>query len=323
MRNRRRNKDMERRRKQQRQVMRLAFGALMALVVFAVVWLIWDIQNRRWIMTFEGDRIAVTDYRLFLSFAGGNSDAAMHELKTTLTVMNRANIHGVGATLEELVEMEGFAAMFRQFGVQNDGFDTWYFINDRRIAELLAPQEYVMHRLLDIYVPTAPISEAELAEATAEYVAENLDNYADIETLFIVASAENMEQVLYLLSLGEQSFEEILREYSLLAPPDEDDELETTSMDDLMWQLSLPPESVNQIISLQEGEISTVVETAFDDVLLIAYIYSREDADIAEVEENFRERFEFQARVEIFHEIVEGWVNNANYSINHRVQNAI
>ncbi|MCL2218111.1 MAG: hypothetical protein FWB91_13995 [Defluviitaleaceae bacterium] len=322
------NQELERQLKQRRRLTTTVFVAIAAIVVLAIAWVVWDTQNRRWIMTFEGERIAASDLQ-FLSGISGiemndfGTPMLMDELRGTLQVMNFAEQLGVGLTEEELDELEMMAGWFA-----GDAD----FITHRRIAELMGSWSWswmlggvggqVRERLMDLYVPVYNYDQTEFDEGLQEYIEQRAGFYADLQVKYIVSGDFMDLTEAWMRADAGEDFDELIREFSWVYNPEVG--ISIRDAEDFANVFQLQWEDRAEVMSLQESEISRIVDGSFEgmDAHILVYIYSRED-DIHAAELSFREQFTYWGRVGFFAEMVTEWAEDANYTVHQRALNSL
>lgn len=315
-----RNFEIERRKKQKR---RTFTGVLIVLIILAVVvfcYAIWDMQNRRTIMTFKGTRVATTDFRFFnlMQALQGESpneltrDVAMESLIHTMVVRDRAERHNISVTSDEIAELMQYAADLReQINWQSPG--ALNFISDRRIAELSSI--WGLHeQLMDIYVPGYDIDEFEVEQRLQEHLEASLEFLTEREVKYIASSDFSaLENIRAEFNAG-ADFDALRREHSIFFDP----EVEAT-MD--FWDFLTLYEIWDgwmDMLPLEAGEVSEIFEA--NDTFFLVLIKSRGiDEEVLEEEGVvFRENHIAQRRTEVFAEVLDEWIENAEYTINER-----
>jgi hypothetical protein len=222
----------------------------------------------------------------------------------------------VGLTADEREEMTEMAQMYREwFSQESPG--ALNFITDRRMAELLGV-EHVSDRLMDIYVPTYNVDEVEFSQILADYMEENAHHYAELEAKFIMSGS--FDTLLAVREMAEEGadFDDLVREFCIFY--NDETGVEIIDPQELVWGYSLMGERGDSILNLQEGEISPVISMDAGMALLVQ-MYRRVDGNEEEIAEDVRGRFIMERRHEVFREMVQGWVDTADYSINRRVFN--
>jgi len=328
------NLKIERDLKSRKLISRVIALAVAAVLIAAIGFGIWAAQDARWILRYDGGRVAVADFRMvhWLEFENepGARAAALHSLQAVVALIDRAEMHGVGLTAEERSEAEAAAQEQREWQIAMGGPEATFPISNARMAELFNTVA-ISERLMEIYVPTYDVDEDEFAESWDEYQENSLHNHWDIEILFLVLEDEDRMQEAYEL-VGTMDFEDIFRQFSDWL--DDEDEVETSqltgptgwlgtfeqamlSAEDRELLLELQPGEVSPLISLFEWDQMTGNITNFE---LLVYVVSRDDElDLNEVEAELRERFINARRGEIFSEmVINDWVEEANFRINQR-----
>jgi len=309
-----RNIEIERQKKAKHNMQVGIIAAVIFVIVAALAWVVWDTQSRRWVMTFDGERIAASDYRFMLdmfSMFGDDPAArglAMTELIDALTVINRAERHGVGMT-----EMEHFSlASDMEMQLQ---FMQAYYITPGRAAELLGVGP-VRGRLMEIYIPDVEIDPILFAQGLIEFIDENADSYESFEVKMVVTGSN--EEALRIWATEVEDFDELVREYSIYY--NEELGIHTADARELISEFALDDDEAYSIMNMQEGDRHIV---QVEDYFVVLYMYDRSPPDLDEMEEDFRANFTETQRFEAFNEIVHGWQDELTITINQRAYNAI
>ena len=306
------NIQIEREKKRKRGLQSLGVVAVILVIVAAIGFSVWDNQRSQWIMTFGGDRIATSDFAFMMAQFNmlgdfdGMQELAMDELQNTLTLINRAEAHGVGLTAEEREQLTGEAAMQLQWM----GTD---FISPVRVAELFGTN-HIQPRLMDIYVPadSIEIDPIEFASALVEYMDNHADAYATFEAKYVVV--EDPAEATRIFLTEAENFDDLVREYSIFY--EEEWGVDTLDVRAFAENLMLEGEELDIVLGLQNGERHVVQA---DDLFVVLYIYDRADADLEIVEESFRQQFAHQTRAIAFAEMVQEWRQATPVTINQRV----
>jgi len=303
------NLQIERQKRRKSNIFKAVAVAVVAVIVLALAWSIWDVQNRRWIMTFEGERIATTDlefmttmYTMFME-PDAAKELAMRELLNGLTVMNRAEKHGISLDedeWEDLIEQ----ARGQQMWMQTE------FISYERIAEILS-MSALQEQLTDVYLADFVPDEEELAAELEMYIAGNRINYARKELKHLTVPEVN--DAIRILATEDEDFDDLVREYSMLY----DAEVGVTTMAALgvIEMFGLNEEDADIILNMQEGERHMA---DIGGQFMVLYMDTRADADEAAMEESFREQFTLRQRSEAFNDLIQTWRDEMEYEINQR-----
>jgi len=316
------NLEIERKNKQRRYAFRGVTTLVVLALVAAIVWVAWDARNRGWVMTFDGDRISVSEMQFFSTLFQQNwfdpegREDVLDRMVEVYAAMDRAERLGLGMTDEEYESMLAVVSMNRQMGTIPEG------VTDERAAEIYGLVEFLWPRLRDHYVPEYTLNLADFAEELAEYVENNRDFYADTVVHYI-ASDEflHLEQIraLYGVEAGYEDFDQLIREHSIFYS--EEVGITSASIMDLWREFNIQSFDVQMLLELQEGEVSHVVEAG--GIFLLIYVESRTEAEDSEIEDSFVEQMTEIRREQTFIEIIEQWAVEANYTINRRALNAL
>jgi hypothetical protein len=80
-------------------------------------------------------------------------------------------------------------------------------------------------------------------------------------------------------------------------------------------------EHSDELFALEEGQLSSAIEFGAGEYLLF-FMQERPGIDEEEAEEMFREQLVMERRADMFTEMLDQWVEDANYTINQRALNA-
>lgn len=318
-----RNLEIEKKKKQKQLMFTMVLTCLIVVVVGALGYAVWDIQNRRTIMTFGGERVATTDFRFFhlmndMPAGEAAQEAALDALLMTLVVQEAADRHGLSLTSAEMSELTAQAAEMReQFHFQMPG--ALNFISDRRIAELWSIAEF-FEPLMDIYEPYFEIDEEAFAESIEAAIEEWIIDSATETYVKYIASFDWEEIQAAAALTGEGDFDALVREHSRLFD-EEGEGVEPIDFFDFLSQYNAWAHW-EALSELEPGEVSEVIEV--DGWFFIVQIYSREFDEerkqeiLEEFAESERESLVEEGRWAAFIERLEGWVADADYSVNER-----
>ena len=330
------NLEIERQLQKRKQIFQVIALAVVALLVVIVCVNIWIIRDRRWVMSYDGGRVATSDFRAVFDLEmQGSPDpaaraAALGSLQQIIALIDRAEYHGVALTPEEREEAEEGMDAWRQFERQNWGFDIMGYISNARLAELFTTGPLVQ-RLIDIYVPveSVDVDEAEFAELFEEYIAENIYNHMNMQVLILdTFTLEDIEEAYALVDT--MDFEDIVMQF-VEGFGDEEEEVmpEPMPIMNLLGHLDdmgLSSEDREHLLYLEAGEVSRIIAFYEDGepiFYLLVKMVSREEPDLDAVEADFRSDYIDERRHERFVELVEQWTEEANFVVNERGYNSV
>lgn len=284
---------------------------VLLVIVAAIAWFVWDTHSQGWVMRFEGTRISVSDYNLKLAM-WGDEDHAINALVQALTLLERANNAGVGFSDSELEEMRFATHMNLQFS----GLD--HIIEVDRATELIN-LDIIQQRLFDFYRPEYTPDEAEFAEAFQEFLpTAEPDWHADIQVMYITSpNTALLESIRSLSGTPGFDFARFVEDTSFHYS--EADGVQIVQLRDLFQEHLVNLEQATAMLALQPGEVS-IVATSSEELDIIVYVVSREEATEQEIEEAFREHYIMQGSIGLFGDLVNEWIANANFTLNNRLR---
>ena len=316
------NLEVERKIKRQKRMYAAVFAAICLAVVIVIGWVVWDTQNRRFIMTFNGERIATGDFR-FISVLNQTPineftrDEIMRELMTFLTVMQMGERYGLGFTQEELDENELRAAFYREL-IEQNAPGALGFIDDRRMGMFFGLFEQVGTRLIDYLITDYEVDEEQFEQELEWHIDMLIQDGSEVYVKYLALDpeADNTDAYIAIASPEETDFDEIASMYCVLGTG-----IEPVNIEEFAAEYGLHIDE--WLAGLPVGQHSSVIHGT--DYSFIFYVYNRiePELDLDEVGQEFREGFEQRIRSNIFFEQLEGWVLEAEYELNHRVFDTI
>ena len=327
------NLEIERKLKQRRTTSVMIMFVIIGVILAGLIWQIWSVQNRRWVMRFEGQRVSTSDFRFLTFMEDDDEERALNLLKMITLIEQRGERHGVGLTSEEHASTAMMGNTTRWNVIEQFGFDVLHFISDERIGEIFSVLDFVYPRLMDVYIPTYAPSGEEFEEELAIYLETAHNIHAETEAIVIaMESAEELEMVRNVALSGEVPFAELAQQHNMFGFIIGEDEgladTQVLSAGEIVvqrglidWFGNISPEG-EIILALQKGEISEVMlvpDIFVDEVYIIVYMQSRVEATEEDIIESFTERFALSRRYEIFFEMLEQMVSEADITVNHRV----
>ncbi|MCL1843217.1 MAG: SurA N-terminal domain-containing protein [Defluviitaleaceae bacterium] len=309
-----RNLEIERKRKNQKRKWVGIFVMLALIAVGALGWAIWDMQARRWILDFNGERIPTSDFRFFTQ--GGPPlteefrDILLDSLISSLALMERAERYNLSATDEEIAELEDMSRQFRA----SEPPGSLDFISNRRMAEFYAVNPQVgpvFERAMDHFVPDYTPDEEELSLELQMHIETNREF---LETPYIKyirsSSREEVMEAESAFAEGDMVFD------TIDASPLEDFFQEHTDWDTIDWDYI---DAIFEVLwALELGQVSHIFEIG--EYYFFVQMHER-IFDYDAVEEEFREHFINRARSTEFFALIETWVEEADVNINNRTLN--
>ena len=323
MQRKRQNLEIERKKRLQRKMYLGVFSAICLVVVIIIAWVVWDTQNRRWIMTFNGERVATSDFR-FMAFLNQQQidDSTRHsilfELKSYLAVLQAGERHGVGYTLEELAELTEEARQSRiMFEQGHTGM--LGFIGDRRMGELLGAFERVGSRLTDLLIEYEP-DEEEFEEMFEEVVQQEMEAGRQVMIKYMATEDRHGFDEVHaqeFLLVEDFDFDAIAARHCVLGTG-----LEPISLDDFITEHSILSERW-EMDTVSIGDVSQLIEGMEHYFIIYVVEHVDPELDLEELRIEFREALITQRSRAIFMDMVTDWVDESVYELNRRVYDNI
>jgi len=313
-RNREMNREIEKKRRQKR---RIFSGVLVVLIVACVAALgygVWDMINRRTVMTFNGERVATRDFR-FLAYTSQGDPWS--DLEQSLVLRERAELHGISLTSEQRDMLMGFAGQVRgDFapGALN-------FISDEQIVDVRASW-FLTEGLMDIYVSDFEHDEDEFLELVEEFYDMILAEVTDTSVKYIWSHDEDEIRAVAEAFAEYGDFD--LAVATHFAGYDEEVGVVPSSFEDFVDDFFLW-DYLEEFAELAEGEAFDVIEEHGMFILMLMYEKDAVDQErYDEIMEAEREWFANSSREQAFFELfVQDWIDDADIEWNERAVNRV
>ena len=314
-----RNLEIERVKRKKRLVFTGILSCLIVLAVAALAYAIWDINDRRTIMTLNGERVPTTDFRFFHSMqqlppGEEAQQMALDELTTTLLILERAEQHGVGATQQEINDLLEEAREMRRWHAEATpgGLN---FISERRIAEIMAAWMTVMPRLIDIYMADFTPDEQEYLEFIELVTEFSRPNATEVMVKYI--SSDDwfvLDDVVHEFADG-ADFDDLIRRYSSTFT---EDSLQAVDLIDFSQMYPGWGDDLVLVFDVPEGELSHIIEIDGKYFILLVEEVTVDEENLQSMIDMQSEHFINEARMEAFEQVTLSWIDQANRQVNQR-----
>jgi len=269
-----------------------------------------------WIMLFGDETITENELTFIASIMGIDpaisQEVALNQLIEFLAIISRANRHGLGVTPEEREEILPVA----QMTVEMMGLGG--MVSDERLVDFFEAGN-LLTRLLDYYVTDFNL---ELTGDEPEFLAfadANRNFLANLDVQYIINT-----DIDTLLEIHENfhswgiDFGELVAEHSLFYSTDDAVVYSIRVFEQIFIMYD---HDRNALFQLQAGELSHVF--SIEEFYFLVYVYSRTEATDAEMEAAYmNERF-LAHRAESIAGLVETWVSETMYILNHDALDAV
>lgn len=311
----------EKRKRKQRQMMWITGGAAaVVLVVIALALLGLNSYNQSYIMTFEGKKISINDFKFCAIFATSEEtvkEESLQQLITFLTVDKIARENGLELTDEEKEEILSYSVGLKSYYMQY-GMDL-SFISDQRMAELIGYSD-LMIQLQDKFTEGYVVDESDYSRRLADYTYNERVEYTDMQVRAIISYEEDAIENARLDLEMDVDFDEVLRRYSGdLYGLEEDDDVPVN----LLRNYGLSKEDAESVLEMEPGTVTGVFETDFG-MYVIMRVESVEEPTEEHIDEMFRVIYVAEKKDAMFDEILRGWVEEAKrfITVNERAYDA-
>ena len=310
------NKAIERKKKGQRRLSAAITCLVIGAVVGIVAWISVDAVMRRWIIEFEGTRVATSDMR-FVGLVHGIenlSDPATRSLilEETLeisTIKHQAQLVGLSATAEQVA----MATSLIENEIAWGGFQLPSGVSVEEAANILAYMNDVRWELMDHHVPITMVDTSGLRGEFPGYLEENREWYElqATQAQFIVSSdLEVLERIQADADAGSIDFEALALQYCEIRT---EEGIMTVPITTMMEWFMLTEDALD----LENGQVTDIIHFGGDQSVIV-YMLDRGQLDEAALEETFVEQNAIELRHDIFVDMLESWRTSANYTVNNR-----
>jgi len=322
------NMEIERNKRNSRRMHNAILLLVVLIVLGGIAWVATDVVLRRNVLVFEGRRVPTTDVRYYAAVVNLNPSNRDHHdmiVDTMLqhaVIYHQANLAGITLSDEEMEDWVHYVNWMRA--------TEWFHlpppdqITSERLAELIAISDDLFPRLLEHHVPDYDLDISHLQDELELYILNNRFDYElnATEAMFIINPDPEVLQGI--VELGEVAdminFEAFAQANCTWWMAMGMEEVENYPIMDIINGLQLF-EFQGELLSLQTGDISRVIP--MDDDFIIIYMQDRPEVTDAEIEESFTETHTLIRRGEVFSEIVAGWLEEADYTVNRRALNGL
>jgi hypothetical protein len=332
----RRNLQIENRKRMERRITTAIVVAIIAVIVGGIGFGVWDSVDRRTVMTFHGQRIPTSDFMYFHMMSGaepGNEamrEVALDNMIQTLVLMERAERHGMTVPSEEMELLETQASGMRD-AIISQNPTALRSTNSRRIANFMSvdagqpmwgqPPGPLFSMLMDKYLSDFEPDRELVDEAVEEWMSDIIEVATEKTVKYLAADDWDAAwEASQLYSNGEAHFDDLITMFH--SPREEDEGLESPAD---LWAFGGHFEAWThwedqwqEITQMQDGEVSTVL--MMGDRFFIVQMYES-ILNQERLEETIEEATEIivnEQRDTAFNELIRQWVSEARYQRNER-----
>lgn len=328
-------REWKRKRKQQKQIMRLAAVGVCLLVILGIGYIVWDMWSRTYVMTFEGNRIPTSDLRFFSLFTEGTTfmdplEQSLENLTHFLLIDQAARRNNIALTAEESAELnESVSELRGLFEMMEMSMP----VSESRMAELMS-QEILLERLMDIYTGDFTLDEASFSDTLEEFLERSRENFIQMEFRYhfatsMLASRTAWDDFFAIAEDGTEGFDEIiLRDMhrdmlDMGMSPEELEDLTVPfiSMETLRHGTDINPAILDYLTNLEVGDFSEPIQVGEEEFIIFIVDHKEIPSD-EEISAVFRENYIMEQRGLIFSDLMNEWREAADIRVNQRGVNA-
>ncbi len=293
----------------------LGLSLVLVLAAGIVGFIQLDKYNKSYAMVFEGKKIEIGEYKLYMMFQGGNEEAKEQVLKNMLDILviqKAAKDNGIVLTEAEEEEVSASLESLKEV-IKTNGLDAPQ-VSDQRLKEIIAVDYYVT-KLMEQLNKDFVIDEADFTKELEDYIANNKLDYIDVRLKYILTDTLEAAEKARGKVLAGGKIDDAIKEFSI----DYDESAGVKALP--LNAISLSQEVVDQILSLNVSEITEVI--TLEDLFVIFEVSEINIPSNEELAADFRMLYLEEQSNSSFESALNKWKAEAKYKINHRAIDAI
>lgn len=286
---------------------------VVAVCVFAFVFI--NQYANRFIMTVNGKKISVEEYKLFYYSSQDAEDvknSALEDLKQLIAIENLAKARNISMTEEERAEAASTAQSVRE-SFTSAGYDM-PDITDERLTEIMGAFNSIYLKLYDSMTAGYTVDDSDFEEQYEDYVTNYKAYYIEAEYQYIMTETEeNAQKVKESLESG-ADINEVMAEYAL--DYTEGDEVPKIGIYEVSSYFTA--EDTEHLLSLSVGQISDII--VFNGVYYMVFV--TESMNIPTEDErraSFTEIYYDNKKYDMFFEELGTFQNESDTKVNQKL----
>ena len=278
--------------------------------------------NDSWIMIYMGEEISTSDFAFFSVLMQTpinrfTKHELLRELLTYLVVMEMGERYGVGFTQLELIEVEARAGFVRSLLEQEEP-GSLDFISNRRLGEFMGLFEFVMPRLAELLIDYEPDEDAFRIELE-QHINWLIESNTEVLVKYFATELDGIEEAALDLVVENYDFDDVVLKHCVLQTG-----LNPINIFEFAWRYGIDID--DWLFRLPIGQFSPIQMGG--DLFFMFYIHDRippnTDPEILEmIEASFRAHTIHQRNEQLFFEMLQTWLDEADYELNHSLFNGI
>ena len=273
-------------------------------------------KNDSWIMIYMGEEVSTSDFAFFSVLTQTpinrfTKHDLLRELLTYLVVMEMGERYGVGFTYLELIEVEARASFVRSILEQEEP-GSLDFISDRRLGEFMGLFEFVMPRLAGLLIDYEP-DEEEFKLELEQHINWLVESNTEVLVKYFATEPGGIEEAALDLVVENYDFDDVILKHCVLQTG-----LDPINIFEFAWRYGI--EIDDWLFRLPIGQYSPIQMGG--DLFFMFYVHDRippnTNPEILEmIEASFRSHTINQRNEQLFFEMLQTWINEADYELNH------
>ena len=311
------NREIERKKRQNKNTIK-AISIVAGVIIFLVIgWIVWDVNDRRIVITFNDTRIPTSEFQFFLDMIGRTPEAraaALTEFIGTLVMLEKANEFNITMDPEDRDMLMEWIVDSRAAAIAAGERNPFRGLTNERLFDIYSVQWMMIQPLIaEAVFPdyVLGLDEDELRQEFYQALEDEFISEYDMHVLFIAHfDLDYLDEILPAAQAVGSSDEFIALIHEHCMWQSEFEEIPPISIDALYYDFDFDEETIAMLLALEEGSVSQVVR-ATDQTSIIVYVVSKEILNKEELFENFRANTLEELRFETFFQQAPIWIEEA------------
>lgn len=285
---------------------------VIAVCVFAFVFI--NQYSNKFIMTVDGKKISVEEYKLFYYTSSDTEDAknsSLESLQQFIAIENFAKAKNLTLTDEEKEEAAANAQSFKE-SFLSAGYEM-PVITDERLTEIMGI-DALYTKLYDLLISEYTVDDSDFEEQYEDYITNYKADYIEAEYKYIMSETEeNAQKAKEMIEAG-GDITEAAAQYSV--DYTEGEEVPILSISDISYYFA--PEDTEHLLTLSEGQVSDIIPYG-GAYYMVFVTQSMHVPTTEEVRESFTQMYYENKKYYMFVDEIEAFQNEAEIKVNQKL----